>query len=161
MPSEKLLLAYNGVEADAFSPGDGSTARAKFGIAEDALVLGIFSILNPFKGQAILLRAMLRILEAVPNAHLLIVGGGEMRGELEALAASLHLEQHVTFTGYQKDTLPLYRAIDLYMMASVIADALELLASQKPPRSAKAFRAIGRSHNLGDAGRKSIQRHQR
>lgn len=118
VPPEKLLMAYNGIDADAFSPGDGSAARAHFGITEEALVLGIFSILNPFKGQAILLRAMPRILEAVPNAHLLIVGGGEMRGELEALTASLHLEQHVTFTGYQKETLPLYRAIDIYVMAS-------------------------------------------
>jgi glycosyltransferase involved in cell wall biosynthesis len=119
VPLEKLLLAYNGIDADAFSPGDGSKARAQFGIAEDALVLGIFSILSPFKGQAILLRAMPGILEAVPNAHLLIVGGGEIRAELEELAASLHLEQHVTFAGFQQETLPLYRAIDLYVMASI------------------------------------------
>jgi glycosyltransferase involved in cell wall biosynthesis len=118
VPPEKLLLAYNGIDADAFSPGDGSEARAQLGIAEDALVIGIFSMLRPFKGHAILVQAMPRILEAVPNAHLLIVGGGELRGELEQRCVELGLEQHVNFAGFRKDTLPLYRAIDVHVMAS-------------------------------------------
>lgn len=118
VPPEKLLIAYNGIDAGAFSPGDGSEARAQLGIAQDALVLGIFSIFGPFKGQALLLRAMPRILEAVPNAHLLLVGGGDIWNELEELTAELHLEQHVTFAGFRKETLPLYRAIDIYVMAS-------------------------------------------
>lgn len=118
VPSEKLLMAYNAIDAAAFSPGDGATIRAQLGIAEHALVLGIFSILRPFKGHDTLLRAMPRILETVPQAHLLIVGGGELEGELKELSAKLHLDQHVTFAGPQQNTLPFYRAIDLYVMAS-------------------------------------------
>lgn len=118
VPPEKLLIAYNGIDVDAFSPGAGSEARAQLGIAEDALVLGIFSIFGPFKGQALLLQAMPRILEAVPNAHLLLVGDGDIRDELEHLTADLHLEQHVTFAGFRRETLPFYRALDVYVMAS-------------------------------------------
>ncbi|HEY7349041.1 MAG TPA: glycosyltransferase family 4 protein [Ktedonobacterales bacterium] len=116
---EKLLMAYNAIDASRFSPGASPEARARLGIPEDALLIGIFSILRPFKGHAVLLKAMPRVLEAVPNAHLLIVGSGELRPELEQLTQDLGLQRHVTYTGFQRDTLPLYRALDLYAMPSV------------------------------------------
>jgi glycosyltransferase involved in cell wall biosynthesis len=119
VPPEKLLLAYNAIDAQRFSPGPSPEARARLGIPEDALLIGIFSILRPFKGHAFLLQAMPKILEAVPKAHLLIVGDGGLRGELEQLTKDLGLERHVTFVGFQRDTLPLYRALDLYAMPSI------------------------------------------
>ncbi len=136
VPSENLLIAYNGLDVDAFSPGSGAEARAQLGIADDSLVLGIFSIFGPFKGQALLLRAMPNVLEAVPNAHLLLVGDGDIREELERLTAELHLERHVTFAGFRRDTLPFYRALDVYVMASTQEPfglvTVEAMACAKP-----------------------------
>ncbi len=119
VPPERLLLAYNGIDAEHITPGPSEGVRARFGISEDALLIGIFSMLRPFKGHAILLSALPKVLEAVPKAHLLIVGGGNLRLKLEQQAKALGIEQQVTFAGFQQETLPLYRAIDLYVMPSI------------------------------------------
>ncbi len=116
--SAKLMLAYNAVDPEEFSPAASSEVRRLFRIPEDKLLIGIFGILRPFKGHDVLLRAMPEILAAVSTAHLLIVGDGPLRDALEGLATELRLHEHVTFTGFQEDPVPFYRALDLYVMAS-------------------------------------------
>ncbi|GAA4318058.1 hypothetical protein GCM10023178_76590 [Actinomadura luteofluorescens] len=57
------------------------------------------SRLVPRKGQDALLHAWPRVLKSVPDAALLLVGGGPYRGDLERLAASLDVGRSVVFTG--------------------------------------------------------------
>jgi phosphatidylinositol alpha-1,6-mannosyltransferase len=57
------------------------------------------SRLVPRKGQDTLIQAMPRILHEVPDAALLIVGGGPYRGDLEKLAARTGVSHAVRFTG--------------------------------------------------------------
>ncbi len=52
------------------------------------------------KGQLIALDAMAALRKSVPDAHLTLVGDGEMRGEIEARIAALGLTGHVTLTGW-------------------------------------------------------------
>jgi glycosyltransferase involved in cell wall biosynthesis len=56
----------------------------------------------PHKDQATLLRAFSEIAERVP-AHLVLIGEGPMRAELESLATSLGLDDRVWFVGFQKN----------------------------------------------------------
>ena len=76
------------------------------------------SRLVPRKGQDTLIRAMPRILADVPDAVLLIVGGGPYRGELEKLAAAMGVAGSVRFTGAVPwDELPAhYGAGDVFAM---------------------------------------------
>jgi len=48
------------------------------------------------------IRAMPRVLESIPDAELILVGDGSVRGELESLAGSLGLGDHVRFEGWQE-----------------------------------------------------------
>lgn len=57
------------------------------------------SRLVPRKGQDTLIEAMPRILAAVPDAVLLIVGGGPYSDDLRALAAKTGVAHAVRFTG--------------------------------------------------------------
>ena len=52
------------------------------------------------KGVAMLLRALARVREVVPQAALRIIGRGPLRTSLERLAAQLHIADSVTFTGW-------------------------------------------------------------
>ena len=63
--------------------------------------------LSPQKGQADLLEAISTLTAKVPDVHLLLAGEGPARGELEAQAARLGLQEHITFLGLlTRDDLP-------------------------------------------------------
>jgi glycosyltransferase involved in cell wall biosynthesis len=55
------------------------------------------------KGQAILLDAFAQVLQQHPEARLVLVGDGELRGMLEARMADLGIQHSVTITGWQTE----------------------------------------------------------
>jgi len=96
-----------GVDVTRFHPGcGGKELRKGLGVAGEAVarlgdgpIVVCVSRLIARKGQDTLIRAWPRVLAAVPEATLLLVGGGPDRGRLEALAASTGVQESVVFTG--------------------------------------------------------------
>jgi len=88
-----------GVDEGVFRPASGGErVRAALGLAGRPVVVCV-SRLVPRKGQDTLVRALPLIRERVPDAALLLVGGGPYRAKLERLAASLGVLSSVVFTG--------------------------------------------------------------
>ncbi|MBB4941304.1 phosphatidylinositol alpha-1,6-mannosyltransferase [Streptosporangium album] len=86
IPAGKLVRLAPGVDTGVFRPdADGKEVRAALGLGDRPVVVCL-SRLVPRKGQDVLLRAWPRVLRAVPEAVLLIVGGGPYRRTLERLA---------------------------------------------------------------------------
>jgi glycosyltransferase involved in cell wall biosynthesis len=56
--------------------------------------------LEPEKGADLLLEALARVREAVPESRLLVAGTGSQSGQLRQLASRLRLDERVTFLGY-------------------------------------------------------------
>ncbi len=56
--------------------------------------------------------------KSLPAAHLLLVGDGPLRGDLQDLAQSLDIGDHVHFTGYQPDTAPYVQAMNVFVLSS-------------------------------------------
>jgi phosphatidylinositol alpha-1,6-mannosyltransferase len=85
-----------------------------------AIVVGRLWGRGLLKGQRELITVWPRVLERVPNAELLVVGGGEGRGDLEALAREKGVSGAVSFPGEVSDAEldALYRDADLYAMPS-------------------------------------------
>ncbi|MGP3921603.1 glycosyltransferase family 4 protein [Streptomyces sp. 8N616] len=95
----RMVQLPPGVDEKAFHPGSGGDeVRAGLGLADRPVVVCV-SRLVPRKGQDTLIQAMPRILAAVPDAVLLIVGGGPYRRDLEKLAAATGVAGSVRFTG--------------------------------------------------------------
>ncbi|RJL31413.1 glycosyltransferase family 4 protein [Bailinhaonella thermotolerans] len=95
----RLTRLAPGVDTGVFRPGcGGAEVRARLGLADRPVVVCV-SRLVPRKGQDTLLRAWPRVLQAVPDAALLLVGGGPYRPSLERLASSLGVTASVRFTG--------------------------------------------------------------
>jgi phosphatidyl-myo-inositol dimannoside synthase len=85
-----------GVDVDAYHPEvDGGEIRRRHGLGDRPVVVCV-SRLVPRKGQDMLIRALPAIRRRVPDAALLVVGGGPHRSTLERLAAGL---PGVVFTG--------------------------------------------------------------
>ncbi len=101
-----------------YHPGvDGQHVRARLGLADRPVVVCV-SRLVPRKGQDMLIRALPEIRRRVPDAVLLLVGGGPYRATLQKLARQAGVERDVVFTGsVPAEELPAhYAAGDVYAM---------------------------------------------
>ncbi|TDC67722.1 glycosyltransferase family 1 protein [Actinomadura sp. GC306] len=88
-----------GVDEKVFRAGaGGAEIRRRHGL-EDRPVAVCVSRLVPRKGQDALIHAWPHVLRRVPDAALLLVGGGPYRDRLERLAGSLGVAGSVVFTG--------------------------------------------------------------
>ncbi|MFF5443567.1 glycosyltransferase family 4 protein [Streptomyces sp. NPDC012888] len=97
--ADRMVQLPPGVDEKAFHPDSGGAeVRARLGLSDRPVVVCV-SRLVPRKGQDTLIRAMPRILAAVPDAVLLIVGGGPYEADLRRLAASTGVADSVVFTG--------------------------------------------------------------
>jgi phosphatidyl-myo-inositol dimannoside synthase len=107
-----------GVDVDLYSPKvDGAPIRERHGLADRPVVVCV-SRLVPRKGQDTLVRALPAIRRRVPDAALLLVGGGPHRSTVERLAREAGVERHVVMTGSVPwGELPMhYAAGDVYAM---------------------------------------------
>ncbi|MER5455754.1 glycosyltransferase family 4 protein [Micromonospora sp. NPDC002389] len=107
-----------GVDVDFYHPAvDGSGVRHRLGLSDRPVVVCV-SRLVPRKGQDMLIRALPLIRRRVPDAALLVVGGGPYRATLARLARQAGVERDVVFTGSIPEAeLPAhYAAGDVYAM---------------------------------------------
>ncbi|MGV8843073.1 MAG: glycosyltransferase [Pseudomonas sp.] len=94
-------------------------ARAALGLSGDvSRVLGAVGRLVPEKGFVHLLKAVVSTLQADAGLHLVIVGEGLMRAELEGLILLHGLQAQVHLPGHVADAVALYRAFDLVCIPS-------------------------------------------
>jgi glycosyltransferase involved in cell wall biosynthesis len=99
-PPEKYQVVYSGMDMDAFSGARPEPElRESLGIPPDALVVGKVARLFELKGHEYLIQAAPTIVAQFPNVRFLLVGDGNLRGELEAEIARLGLTEHFVFTG--------------------------------------------------------------
>jgi phosphatidylinositol alpha-1,6-mannosyltransferase len=107
-----------GVDVDTYRPGvDAEPIRRRHRLADRPVVVCV-SRLVPRKGQDALIRALPAIRRRVPDAVLLVVGGGPYRSTLERLARATGVGDAVVFTGtLPSEELPAYYAAgDVYAM---------------------------------------------
>ncbi|GAB2803648.1 glycosyltransferase family 4 protein [Actinoallomurus bryophytorum] len=88
-----------GVDETVFRAGaGGAEIRARHGLADRPVVVCV-SRLVPRKGQDALIHAWPRVRRAIPDAALLLVGGGPYRPALERLRTELDVADSVRITG--------------------------------------------------------------
>lgn len=106
----------NGVDLARFSVMDRAAARAQLGLPTEGLVLVTVGHLVEVKGHHL----VIELLSRLPGARLVIVGSGPWLERLQALAASLGVQDRVTFAGSQpNDQLKTYySAADALVLAS-------------------------------------------
>jgi glycosyltransferase involved in cell wall biosynthesis len=119
-PAGRTRVIVNGIDAAAVraTAARAPLSRAGLGLRPDALVLATVARFDPVKRLGVLLRAMPRLLERVPEAQLLIVGDGPQRDALRALARALGPGEPVVFAGAIPDAARVFPLVDLYVTAS-------------------------------------------
>lgn len=95
----RMVQLPPGVDEKTFHPGSGGPAlRERLGLADRPVVVCVSRLVRR-KGQDTLIRAMPAILRRVPDAVLLVVGGGPYAEDLAKLAADTGVTGAVRFTG--------------------------------------------------------------
>ena len=104
-----------GIDAGRFRPGERKSSRARFGLPQDKILVGIVATLRSWKGHEYLIEAMTRLPDQV---ELLIVGDGPQREVLEQCIAKFRVQRRVRMQGQQADVLPWLRALDIFALPS-------------------------------------------
>ncbi|MBI3009986.1 MAG: glycosyltransferase family 4 protein [Candidatus Omnitrophica bacterium] len=103
VPDSRIRLIPNGIDPNAYARSmneqEWQQRRRQIGLPPGCLVVGTISRLVESKGIDLLLRCFSAICMKVPEAHLLIVGDGSMRIQLQRLAEELSIAEKVHFTG--------------------------------------------------------------
>jgi glycosyltransferase involved in cell wall biosynthesis len=120
-PAAKMVLVPNGVsEATLGFAGDRPAVRRRLELPAEAPVAVALSRLAWKKGVRHLVDAVPRLLEAVPDVHVLVAGDGDLRAELVEQARGLGVAERVRFLGTRRDPLDLLSAADVFVMPSVV-----------------------------------------
>jgi len=116
----RVRFIPNGVDTDRFRPRSATDdpSHAPNGWPQGSPVVVTVGRLVPAKGLDVLLNAWSSVVEAAPGAHLMIVGDGPLRADLEAAARTLGLADAVTFLGARPDVPELLRRSDVYVSSS-------------------------------------------
>ncbi len=88
---KKSIITPFGIDLSVFKPVEQDK--------KDSLTIGIVKSLEPKYGIEFLIRAFAKIKDVRPNLHLLIVGSGFLRKELENLVIRLEIAKQTQFAG--------------------------------------------------------------
>lgn len=116
VPPERIDLVYSGVDPARVRGGDGTALRAEWLAGAEGPLIGFVGALVDHKAPWVLARAMARVARELPGARCVFVGEGELRPELERIAA-----EHpglITLAGWREDIADVYAALDLFVMPS-------------------------------------------
>ena len=129
----RVMRIYNSVDLAA-AHGDGAAFRLRHGVPAAAPVVAQVSWMIPEKGITDLVEAARIVLQRIPPAHFLLAGEGQHRDEYMAMARTLGMEEHFTWTGLVHNPVAegLYAAADVVCQVSrweeafgwVIAEAM-------------------------------------
>jgi len=118
--STRIELIPVGFDVDAFERVQSLNVRDTYGIPSDCTLLVTVSRLAREKNLEFLIRAVGPVLK-MEKTHLLIVGDGIGRLELERLCCDLGIRHRVTFTGWiDHDKIPaVLKASDIFVFSSL------------------------------------------
>lgn len=119
IPAGRIVIVHDGIDVAKIGRLPTVDLRAELWLPHGAPVIVNVGALVAHKGQRYLIDAMPHVLREVPDAHLIILGEGELRPSLERQIRELHLEKHVLLTGFRSDVMQLMKSADLFVMSSV------------------------------------------
>jgi glycosyltransferase involved in cell wall biosynthesis len=113
---DQYAVIFSGIDLDEFRSVqvDAQKKRAELGLPAHGPIVGTVTIMNNHKAVDDIVRAAPKVLEAVPGAHFLLVGDGELMPKVRALVQELNLEGEVTLPGLRRDVPELLAIMDVF-----------------------------------------------
>jgi glycosyltransferase involved in cell wall biosynthesis len=121
VPGRKISVVYNGIDARRYAPDPSAKGRLvnEFSIRPDETILATLSYLDrPHKNIDIVIEACRQLVKRRVAVRLLLIGDGEMRCELEALAEKQGVADRIHWLGHIFDPIPVLQGCDVFLMVS-------------------------------------------
>lgn len=115
------VMIRSGIELDRFGNPQVSREQMRhaLGIPPDAQVVGTVTRLSAQKAPLDFVRAAAGIARLRPETWFVMVGDGDLRGEVEALARTLGIADRLVLTGLRRDVPELMAAFDIFVLSSL------------------------------------------
>lgn len=133
--SVELSVVRNGVESELFQPNPPCQRVIDEWNFQGKRLIGYIGAFQPYEGLESLILAMPAIADKVPDAHLMITGGGnDLEPALHELVRSKDLGHLVTFTGRvpHSEVQDMYSVVDLMVYPRISTRTTELTTPLKP-----------------------------
>jgi len=98
-PEDRVRIIGNGIDPARFSPVDPFQARTRLNLPQTGPIVVSVGALIPRKGFHFLIPALAQIAPRFPGLRLYVLGEGEYRAKLEALARKLGIQDRVFLPG--------------------------------------------------------------
>jgi glycosyltransferase involved in cell wall biosynthesis len=135
--AERFVTVYNGIRLEPFQdlpPKD--QCRKRFKLPAGVHLVGTVGRLVPVKNHLGLVTAFHEIKKRVPDAHLAIVGEGDLKDSIVTHAGDLGIADAVSILPVTPDIAQFYRGLDLFVLPSnsegLPLTLLEALAAELP-----------------------------
>jgi glycosyltransferase involved in cell wall biosynthesis len=114
-------VLYYGVDLKPFyDQVDSLSVRAEFGIPADAFVIGHIGRFETQKNHLFLLEIAAEVAKQELKMHLLLIGDGSLRSDIEQKVVQMGLSDRVTFAGNRSDVPRLMlNAVDVFLFPSL------------------------------------------
>ncbi|WP_343675186.1 glycosyltransferase family 4 protein [Chitinophaga sp.] len=118
--SFRSTVINNGIDLDKFNPDlVKKNIREELGIPAQNTVIGYIARITIQKDPLTLIHAFKQVLAQHRDITLLVVGEGDMKAEMIALAAAQGIASQIVFLPFRGDVPALLQAIDIYCLPSL------------------------------------------
>lgn len=120
----RRFVVYNGV-SDPYTDTDEKlfpyprNSRARYGIPQNAVVLGYVASFVELKDHKTLLLAFARLAQKYSNLHLVLIGTGPLLPSVRKLAEAIQGGERIHFLGAREDARQLLGIMDIYVHPAV------------------------------------------
>lgn len=115
-----ITTIYNGIDGDEFiREFDREEITEELNISPASKIIGIVARLDRIKNHKCLIKAMKNVAALFPDALLLVIGDGPLRGELEELVSFERLHKNIIFLGTRNDIPRLLSVLDIFVLCSL------------------------------------------
>ncbi len=116
---ENIKNIYSGIDFDLFTNERNNHFRKELNLDSSHLLLGSVGRLSDQKDPITMVEAFGIVSKSFPNAHLALVGDGELRNKIVKKIDQLQLNGRVHLTGNKNNPWQIYHSLDLFIMSSV------------------------------------------
>jgi len=118
---DKAVLIRSGIDISEYQSVqcDRIAVRASLGITNGDPVVAMIACFKPQKAPLDFIKAARLVLDEYKDAEFLLVGDGDLRPGIEALAAQLKIADKVHLAGWRKDIPQIMHSIDLLVLTSL------------------------------------------
>ncbi|MDN5301102.1 MAG: hypothetical protein PWQ60_616 [Thermoanaerobacteraceae bacterium] len=117
---ERVRIVPNAIDLSPYENlPDKTILRKKLHLPINVPIVGHIGRFHPQKNHKFIIEIFSELIKQIPSAHLVLVGDGPLRKDIEDLVKQKSIEKNVHFLGIRKDIPEILGALDVFLFPSL------------------------------------------